>query len=70
MTAGDDSHCKAAALQAGANDYIAKPFLFNDLLGRIRAHLDIGQHSEVVSPPHQTFLTPTNISGKPARKKV
>ena len=41
MTARDDERCRAAALQAGANDYITKPFLFNDLLGCIQAQLSI-----------------------------
>ncbi|MGL5922331.1 response regulator transcription factor [Chroococcidiopsis sp.] len=41
MTARDDNQCKAAALQAGANDYITKPFLFKDLLGCIQAQLEI-----------------------------
>jgi two-component system, OmpR family, copper resistance phosphate regulon response regulator CusR len=43
MTARDDSQCKRAALQAGANDYITKPFLFNDLLKRIRLQLTVVQ---------------------------
>ena len=41
MTARDDNQSKAAALQAGANDYITKPFLFKDLLGCIQAQLEI-----------------------------
>ena len=41
MTACDDDRSRAAALQAGANDYITKPFLFNDLLGCIQAQLSI-----------------------------
>ncbi|OWY66681.1 response regulator [cyanobacterium TDX16] len=41
MTARDDNQCKAAALQAGANDYITKPFLFKDLLGCIQTQLEI-----------------------------
>ena len=43
MTARDDSQCKAAVLQTGANDYITKPFLFNDLLARIQAQLNVSQ---------------------------
>ncbi|MBD2431283.1 MULTISPECIES: response regulator transcription factor [Fischerella] len=39
VTANNDERDKAAALAAGANDYITKPFSFNDLLTRVRAQL-------------------------------
>ncbi len=41
LTANDESD-KAAALAAGANDYITKPFSFKDLLARVHAHLSNG----------------------------
>lgn len=39
MTASDDLQSKQAALQAGANDYITKPFAFNCLLECVRSQL-------------------------------
>jgi two-component system, OmpR family, copper resistance phosphate regulon response regulator CusR len=38
VTARTDEKEKIAALQAGANDFINKPFSFRDLLGRIKAY--------------------------------
>ena len=37
LTARDDVHDKVAALDAGADDYLTKPFAFEELLARIRA---------------------------------
>jgi DNA-binding response OmpR family regulator len=37
VTARDDLHDKITGLDAGANDYITKPFAFDELLARIRA---------------------------------
>lgn len=39
LTARDDEADKVAALEAGADDYIAKPFSVNELLARIKAVL-------------------------------
>jgi DNA-binding response OmpR family regulator len=39
VTANNDERDKAAALAAGANDYITKPFSFKDLLTRVRVQL-------------------------------
>ncbi len=38
LTAKSDIDDKVAGLNAGADDYIAKPFAFEELLARIRAH--------------------------------
>lgn len=45
---GDDSQCKAAASQAGTNDYITKSFLLNDLLERVRSQLAAAQKSTIL----------------------
>lgn len=39
LTAKDDVPSRVAGLDAGADDYILKPFSLEELLGRIRAHL-------------------------------
>jgi len=55
LTARDDEHSKVIALDAGADDYITKPFGMAELLARIRAAMrrasDGGaEQSEVVTP--------------------
>jgi DNA-binding response OmpR family regulator len=37
LTARDDTQNKVEALDAGADDYLTKPFVFEELLARIRA---------------------------------
>lgn len=39
LTAKDDTKDKVAGLDSGADDYITKPFAFEELLARTRAHL-------------------------------
>jgi two-component system, OmpR family, response regulator MprA len=39
LTARDDVHDKVSALNLGADDYVAKPFSFDELVARIRAVL-------------------------------
>jgi DNA-binding response OmpR family regulator len=41
VTARDDVAQKKVGLQYGANDYITKPFRFQDLLARVRTHLSL-----------------------------
>jgi two-component system OmpR family response regulator len=42
LTARDDIHDRVAGLDAGADDYLVKPFAFDELLARIRALLRRG----------------------------
>jgi DNA-binding response OmpR family regulator len=42
LTARDTPEERIAGLDAGANDYIAKPFHYGELEARIRAHLRVG----------------------------
>ena len=46
LTGEADDHVTIDALEAGANDYVTKPFKFNVLLARIRAHLRSHESSE------------------------
>jgi DNA-binding response OmpR family regulator len=46
LTAESDDGAAIAALDAGADDYVTKPFKFNVLLARIRAHLRSHETSE------------------------
>lgn len=39
VTAQVDEGNRAAVLDAGADDFVAKPFRFNDLLDKVRSHL-------------------------------
>src|ERR671938_515892 len=42
LTARDDTRNKVGALDAGADDYLTKPFVFEELLARVRALLRRG----------------------------
>jgi len=51
LTARDDVHDKVAGLEQGADDYVIKPFRFEELLARVRARLrsdPAGAHSTVM----------------------
>ncbi|POS01132.1 DNA-binding response OmpR family regulator [Flavobacterium croceum DSM 17960] len=49
LTAKDTVQETIEALQSGANDYIKKPFSFEELLERIKVHFRTATHSEVLS---------------------
>ncbi|MBF0889276.1 MULTISPECIES: response regulator transcription factor [Gluconobacter] len=46
LTGSDDEHDVVRGLDAGANDYVAKPFRIGELLARLRAQLRIFENSE------------------------
>jgi len=46
LTAADSEPDTIDGLEAGANDYVTKPFRFGVLLARIRAHLRTHEHTE------------------------
>lgn len=47
LTAKDDVSDRVAGLDAGADDYVVKPFSIEELLARVRAHLRRQQPQEV-----------------------
>jgi DNA-binding response OmpR family regulator len=66
LTGRADDASVIVALEAGANDYVTKPFKFNVLLARIRAHLRSHETSEDASyhigpydfrPAHKALMT-------------
>ena len=46
LTAADSEADTVQGLDAGANDYVTKPFRLNELLARLRAHLRQNEHSD------------------------
>lgn len=55
LSARDSEEAKVAALDAGADDYITKPFSMNELLARLRASLRRAapaKEAAVISTPH------------------
>ncbi len=64
LTALDDVEDRVRGLDAGADDYLAKPFSFDELLARIRALVRRG------SPPRPTLLTVGELRLDPAARRV
>jgi len=51
LTAVDDQHDRATALDLGADDYVTKPFAMAELLARVRGALRHGQAQGRNTPP-------------------
>ncbi len=58
LTARDDIKDKIAGLESGADDYITKPFRFEELLARVRARL---RNITVSTVTHDTVITVGNL---------
>jgi two-component system, OmpR family, response regulator QseB len=59
LTARDDIRDKVAGLEGGANDYVTKPFIFQELLARIRLRL---RENQVMPATEEQILTSGKIS--------
>ena len=64
LTALDDVHDRIRGLDAGADDYLAKPFSFDELLARMRALIRRG------APPRPTLLAAGDLRLDPAARRV
>lgn len=51
LTARDDIHDKVAGLETGADDYVTKPFRFEELLARVRVRLRQTQNAPSTEEP-------------------
>lgn len=67
LTARDAVTDKVAGLDAGANDYITKPFAIEELLARIRAALRTG---EAQAAPHAQALAAGPLRLEPESRQV
>jgi len=72
LTANDGEADQILGLEAGANDYVTKPFKFNVLLARIRAHLRNHAQSEdaVFKIGPYTFRPSAKLLSGPQNTKV
>ena len=64
LTALDDVEDRVRGLDSGADDYLAKPFSFQELLARMRALVRRG------APPRPTVLTVDDLRLDPAAREV
>ena len=71
LTGSDEETDVVRGLEAGANDYIAKPFRLNELLARLRAQLRIFENSEdaVFTIGPYTFRPSVKLLQEPQRNR-
>ena len=60
LTAREDEHDRATALELGADDYVTKPFAMTELLGRVRGALRHGR-SQGLDRPRRLAVGPVCI---------
>jgi two-component system OmpR family response regulator len=64
LTALDDVHDRIRGLDSGADDYLSKPFSFDELLARMRALMRRG------APPRPALLSAGDLRLDPAARRV
>ncbi|MDX6494171.1 MAG: two-component system, OmpR family, response regulator [Gaiellales bacterium] len=64
LTARDSIHDRVAGLDSGADDYLAKPFAFSELLARLRA---VARRGDV---PRPALVTVGDLRLDPATRRV
>lgn len=64
LTALDEVRDRVRGLDSGADDYLAKPFSFEELMARVRALIRRG------SPPRPAVLTAGSLRLDPAERRV
>jgi DNA-binding response OmpR family regulator len=71
LTAADSEGDTVMGLDAGANDYVTKPFRLNVLLARLRAHLRQSDHRDdaVFEIGPYTFQPGAKLMTDPSRRK-
>lgn len=71
LTAADSEGDTVQGLDAGANDYVTKPFRLNVLLARLRAHLRQSEHRDdaVFAIGPYTFQPSAKLMTDPSRRK-
>jgi DNA-binding response OmpR family regulator len=71
LTAADSENDTVQGLDAGADDYVTKPFRLNVLLARLRAHLRQSAHRDdaVFSIGPYTFQPGAKLLTDPAKRK-
>ena len=71
LTAADSEGDTVNGLEAGADDYVTKPFRLNVLLARLRAHMRQSAHRDdaVFSIGPYTFQPGAKLMTDPARRK-
>ena len=71
LTGSDDESDVVRGLEAGANDYVAKPFRLAELLARLRAQLRIFENSEdaVFSIGPYTFRPAAKLLMEPIKNR-
>ena len=70
ITGDDDSDTRRRGFEAGADDFISKPFRPPELLARVRTHLDLTRLRRKEAPPHPRADEDTAVHASEARYRA